>query len=406
MAAFEYEALDAAGKRRRGVISADSPRLARRELKRLRLLPLRVETARGRRSGRLAARRAESGRLPAKQLALLTRQFATMAQAAAPVEEILQTVAAQTDRLALRKTLLAVRGHVMEGQRLSDAMAREGRAFPPLYRAMVRAGETSGSLAPVLERLADHLEKSQKLRAKLITALVYPAMLAIVAAAVIIALMTFVIPKVVEQFDSLGGTLPGLTRAMIALSNAMRDHGVTALVLLAVAGVVFAHSLRRPAFRLAVDRMLLRLPLLGRLLRDLASARLARTLASLVASGVPVLEALVAAQGTVFNQHLKAALAQAAVMVGEGASLSQALRKTALFSPMIVYMTAVGESSGRIDHMLDKAADHLEAEFESFTATALSLLEPAIIVVMGGIVMLIVLAILLPILQLNTLALG
>lgn len=407
MAAFDYEALDMRGRRRCGVISADSPRLARRELKRQRLVPLKVETARARPAlSGLARRRAQPGRLPAKDLSLFTRQCATMASAAAPVEEILQTIAAQTDRLVLRKTLLSVRAHVVEGQRLSDAMAREGRAFPPLYRAMVAAGEASGSLGLVLERLADYLEKAQKMRAKLITALVYPVMLALVALAVIVGLMTFVIPKVVEQFDTLGGTLPWLTRAMIGLSDAMRDYGMAAALAMVLALAGFLRALRTPGFRQAVDGWLLRLPLVGRLLRDLNSARLARTLATLISSGVPVLEALGAARTTVSNSVLQRALGEVAAMVGEGVALSQALRKAALFPPMIVYMTAVGESTGRIDTMLEKAADHLEAEFETITATALSLLEPAIIILMGGIVMLIVLAILLPILQLNTLALG
>lgn len=406
MAAFEYEALDSVGKRMKGVISADSPRLAARQLKAQQLLPLRIAPAKNKRAlpnwAEVFARRG----LKPKDLTLFTRQMATLLAASSPVEEALQTIAMQSDDHHLRKVLMNVRASVMEGHKLSDALSLEKGAFPPLYRTMVGAGETSGDLAAVLERLADYLERAQKIRAKVVTTLVYPCVLALTAVAVVIGLMTFVVPKVVEQFDSLGGTLPMLTRMMIWISDAMRVYGIWALLLLMLAGIGFTRALKSPIFALRVDRIVLRLPLIGKLVRDVNAARLARTLASLVASGTPVLEALMAARATVSNRVLSDALGGVITMVREGASLSKALRRAAVFPPMVIYMTAVGERSGQLPAMLDKVADHLENNFETFTATALSLLEPAIIIVMGVVVATIVLSILLPILQLNSLALG
>ena len=271
---------------------------------------------------------------------------------------------------------------------------------------MVSAGETSGALEPILERLADGLERDQTVRGKVITAWVYPAVLAVVALGVIGALMTFVVPKVVDQFDSMNQTLPLLTRLVIGVSDLMRDWGWLAglAVMLVVAGGAVA--LRNPAVRLKADTALLRLPLVGRLTRDLHGAKMARTLSTMIAAGLPVLEGLTITARTVSNRALRAATATMADAVREGGGLSAAMRRADVFPPILVYMTASGESSGRLEPMLERAADYLEREFSTFTAVMLGLLEPAIIVVMGGVVALIVLSILLPILQINTLAMG
>ena len=294
----------------------------------------------------------------------------------------------------------------MEGRRLSDAMALQGQAFPPLYRAMVSAGETSGALEPILERLADGLERDQTVRGKVVTALVYPAVLAVVALGVIGALMAFVVPKVVDQFDSMNQTLPLLTRLVIGVSNLMRDWGWLAGLLLAATLAAGAVALRSPAIRLKADTALLRLPLVGRLIRDLHGAKMARTLSTMIAAGLPVLEGLTITARTVSNRALRAATETMADAVREGGGLSAAMRRADVFPPILVYMTASGESGGRLEPMLERAADYLEREFSTFTAVMLGLLEPAIIVVMGGVVALIVLSILLPILQINTLAMG
>ncbi|MFW2343712.1 MAG: type II secretion system F family protein, partial [Brevundimonas mediterranea] len=264
----------------------------------------------------------------------------------------------------------------------------------------------SGALQPILERLADGLERDQQVRGKVITAVVYPSVLAVVALGVIAILMTFVVPKVVDQFESMNQTLPLLTRLVIGVSDLMRNWGWLFLLLLAgliVAGVV---ARRRPEIRLRIDQAMLKLPVLGRLTRDLHGARMARTLSTMIAAGLPVLEGLTITARTVSNMALRQATESMGEAVREGGGLSAAMRRADVFPPLLVYMTASGESSGRLEPMLERAADYLEREFATFTAVMLSLLEPAIIVVMGGVVAMIVLSILLPILQINTLAMG
>ncbi len=403
MAAFEYLALDVGGRALNGVVTAPDEARARLSLERRRLIPLKLaETSAPQAKPALSFGR---GRLSAKTLALATRQLATLITVA-PLEEALHTIAVQAEKPSVRRVLIATHESLLEGHRLSDAMARQGPAFPPLYRAMVAAGESSGALPSILERLADLLEKDQAVRGKLITALVYPAMLAATALCVVIALMTFVVPKVVDQFDSMGQTLPLLTRIIIGLSDGMRSYGWIAVIALVLGGMAFAQGLKTPAFRLRVDQAVLRLPIIGRLLRDLHAALLARTLSTMLASGLPVLEGLLITARTVRNTVLREATLGMAASIREGGSVSQAMRRAAVFPPILIYMTASGESSGKLEPMLARAAEYLEREFNTFTAVALSLLEPAIIIAMGGIVALIVLSILLPILQINSLALG
>jgi len=405
MAAFDYVAVDAGGRTITGAVSAADEAAARALLERRKLMPLEITSGRSVTQKGDRARQGKGGKLNAKTLALTTRQLATLVSVA-PIEEALRTIALQADRPAVRRVLEGVHGGVMEGRRLSDAMALQGQAFPPLYRAMVSAGETSGALEPILERLADGLERDQTVRGKVITALVYPAVLAVVALGVIGALMTFVVPRVVDQFDSMNQTLPLLTRLVIGVSDLMRDWGWLAGLLLLLTILAGAVALRRPAVRLQADTMLLRLPLIGRLTRDLHGAKMARTLSTMIAAGLPVLEGLTITARTVSNRRLRLATETMADAVREGGGLSAAMRRADVFPPILVYMTASGESSGRLEPMLERAADYLEREFSTFTAVMLSLLEPAIIVVMGGVVAIIVLSILLPILQINTLAMG
>lgn len=406
MAAFDYVAVDAGGRTVSGTLTADDDGAARALLARRKLMPLEVAASRGAAPVRAAASAGRGGgRLNARTLALVTRQLATLVTVS-PVEEALRAIALQADRPAVRAVLEGVHGGVMEGRRLSDAMALQGSAFPPLYRAMVSAGETSGALAPILERLADGLERDQVVRGKVITALVYPAVLAVVAIGVVIALMTFVVPRVVDQFDSMNQTLPLLTRLVIGLSNGMQDWGWLAALLLAAAAVAGAFALRNPAVRLQVDTAILRLPLIGRLTRDLHGARMARTLSTMITAGLPVLEGLTITARTVSNRRLRLATEMMADAVREGGGLSAAMRRADVFPPILVTMTASGEAGGRLEPMLERAAEYLEREFSTFTAVMLSLIEPAIIVVMGGVVAVIILSILLPILQINTLAMG
>ncbi len=405
MAAFDYVAVDAGGRTVTGAVTAADEGAVRAVLARRRLMPLEVTTARGAVSRTEQAAPRKATKLNAKTLALTTRQLSTLVSVA-PIEEALRTIALQADRPAVRRVLDGVHAGVMEGRRLSDAMALQGPAFPPLYRAMVSAGETSGALEPILERLADGLERDQVVRGKVVTALVYPIVLAVVALGVITAMMTFVVPKVVDQFDSMNQTLPLLTRLVIGVSDLMRDWGWLLALVLIAGGLIGAVLLRNPAIRLRADTALLRLPLIGRLTRDLHGAKMARTLSTMIAAGLPVLEGLTITARTVSNRRLRLATETMADAVREGGGLSAAMRRADVFPPILVYMTASGESSGRLEPMLERAADYLEREFSTFTAVMLSLLEPAIIVVMGGVVALIVLSILLPILQINTLAMG
>jgi general secretion pathway protein F len=404
VAAFDYIALDAGGLPRKGLIRAVDAEAARASLKRRRLAPVRIEPAvqdAGAPKRPLIGPRGLDG----KVLSVLTRQLATLI-AVTPLEEALRTMSQQADSPRIARALTVVHDGVLEGFRLSEAMGRPGAGFPPLYRAMVAAGENSGALPDILERLADLYEQQQQVAAKVTAALVYPIVLAVTAILVVIALMTFVVPKVVDQFDSMGQALPLLTRVVMGISAFLSNHGLVLLAVIAVLVLLFMQGLRRPAFRRGVDGALLRAPVIGRLIRDVQAARLARTLATMIAAGVPVLQGLEMTARTVRNTVMREAMTTMADSIREGGGLSAAMRRVGVFPPILVYMTASGESSARLDMMLGRAADYLEREFNTFTTAALSLLEPAIIVVMGGVVATIVLSILLPILQLNSLALG
>lgn len=406
MPSFDYLALDTAGRERRGSILAETEQNARAQLDQRRFYVVRIEPGSSTPGPSLLSRRIAWRRgLSAKQLTLFTRQLATLAQVA-PLEEALRTIARQAEQEPVTRILGRVHAGVVEGRRLSEAMTREAASFPALYRAMVAAGESSGTLPAILDRLADLLERQAMMRGKVITALAYPVVLAVVATGVVFALMMFVVPKVVEQFDSVGQQLPLLTRIVIWISEFLAGWWWALLIGLAALGLLAWRGLRDPAIRLAVDARLLRIPLLGRLIRDLHAARMARTLATMVSSRLPLLEGLSLTSRTIHNRALRAASAEIVEAIRGGGSLSAALRRAGVFPPLLVYMAASGEASGKLDIMLERAADYLEREFDAFTATALSLLEPAIIVLMGGVVALIVLSILLPILQLDTLAAG
>jgi general secretion pathway protein F len=411
MAEFDYLALDTAGRERRGSVRADSAEEAKAKLGQRRLFVVKVEEGSGGSGGSASSPPLMSRqlfvrkKLTGKQLTIFTRQLATLVTVS-PLEESLRTIARQTEKERVREILLNVHGGVLEGRRLSDAMGREAASFPALYRGMVSAGESSGSLPLILERLAHLLERQAQVRAKVLSALAYPIILAIVAMFVVFALMVFVVPRVVEQFEDIGQQLPFLTRMVIGLSEFLAAWWWALALGLAIFVLVAARALRDEGLRLKADRVLLRLPLLGRLIRDLHAARMARTLSTMVASRLPLLEGLKLTTQTVHNRALRNASAEIAETVRTGGSLSGALRRAGVFPPLLVYLAASGEASGKLDTMLERAAEYLEREFDSFTATALALLEPAIIVVMGAVVAVIVLSILLPILQLDTLAGG
>jgi general secretion pathway protein F len=405
MSDFDYLAIDVAGRERRGRIAAGTEADARealggRKLYVVALKPGGLETPR---AAPLLSGLTFNRRLNSRQLTLFTRQLATLTQVS-PMEEALRTIALQTEAERARRIIEAVHSGVLEGRRLADAMGREAKSFPALYRAMVAAGEGSGSLPVILDRLADLQERQAQVRGKLIASLTYPVVLAIVAMVVVMALMIWVVPKVVEQFDTVGQQLPLLTRIVIGVSDFLVHWWWALLIAIAIVVAVVAQWLRDPARRLRFDARLLRLPLIGRLIRDLHAARMARTLATMVASRLPLLDGLSLTTQTVRNRALRKASVDIAEAVRTGGSLSSALKRAGVFPPLLVYLTASGEASGKLDAMLERAADYLEREFDGFTASAMAFLEPAIIVVMGAIVAAIVLSILLPILQLESLA--
>ena len=399
---YRYVAIDPQGRERKGRLTAANDEAARADLVRRKFHIVAVEAAGAKPAGRslLAFRKTK---LSAKELALFTRQLATLAEVA-PLEEALRTLTRQSEAERARAIIGDVHAGLLEGRRLADAMGRQPGSFPPLYRAMVAAGETTGSLTTILARLADLLERQAEVRGKLIAALAYPIVLAIVAIGVVAALMIFVVPRVVEQFTDTGQQLPFLTRAVIAISSFAANWWWLIALLIVAAAFGWAAALRRPAFKAAVDARLLRLPLLGRLLRDLYAARFARTLSTMVSSRLPLVEGLKLTVPTIRNAALAGATANIVDQVRAGGGLSAALRDAGVFPPLLVYMTASGESAGRLEVMLERAADYLEREFDRFTAASMALLEPVIIVVMGSCVALIILAILLPILQLQNLA--
>jgi len=408
MAEFDYLVLDTGGRERRGQLAADTLEVARAKLAQRKFYIVRLEpAAQGapRTPSLLGGGSLARRRLSGKALTMFTRQLATLALVT-PLEEALRTIGQQSERATVRDVVGRVHAGVLEGRRLSDAMGREPRSFPPLYRAMVSAGESAGTLPEILERLAALLERQAAMRGKITSAIAYPVVLAFVALFVVAALMIWVVPKVVEQFDTVGQELPLLTRIVMGMSGFLAGYWWAILLAGAALGLIAWRALQDEAVRLRFDTAWLKLPLIGRLTRDLHAARIARTLSTMVASRLPLLEGLALTGNTIHNRRLRLASDDIVEAVRGGGSLSGALKRANIFPPLLVYLAASGESSGQLDAMLERAADYLDREFDQFTSTALALLEPAIIVVMGGIVATIVLSILLPILQLQQLAGG
>lgn len=404
MQTFKYLALDARGKAVRDLIQADSERQARQLLRDRGLFPRQLQSVASTASvagtgGNERQRRGQ--RLSHADKVELTRQLATLVAAALPLAESLQMLAEQSDQPRLRTLLLRLQASVQEGHSLADSLRRSGGQFNAMYCALVAAGERSGRLGLVLERLADYQEQVQRQRHKAMTALIYPAALLLVSLGVVVGLMSFVVPKLTEQFIDSGQALPLLTRMLIALSDAVLHFGPVVLACMVVTAIIAAVLLRRPECALRRDRMLLRLPRLGGLLVLLDSARLARSLTILVSSGVPLLDALRVSTDTLGNSVLQGALRDSCQELRAGASLHRALGQSGYFPPLLVNMVASGEASGRLDEMLERVAAHQERSFGQRVDTTLALFEPLMILSMGSLVLFIVLAILLPIMQLN-----
>jgi len=397
MSAFRWEAVDGEGRLKQGVLEAETPRAVRDQLRAGGLTPTAI-TAASARSDVFT-----SVRLPAPLLAMTTRQLATLALSGMPLDQALAAVAEQADDGRVAKLATNLRTQIAAGESLPAALARYPRAFSPLYRGLVGAGAETGRLAEVLARLADYLEAREALRQKIVLALIYPAIVTVIAFAVIAVLLVYVVPQVVSVYQQSRQTLPWLTQALIATSTFFRATGWLWFGLALSAFVAVAIALRNPALRMRWHTVLLRLPVAGRLARSLDTARFASTLAILVGSGAPLLRSLDAATEVVRMLPLRAGAANASGLVREGVTLSRALREQQMFPPVLIHLVANGEQSGRLAPMLERAAAELERDAERRLAWLAALLQPALIVVMGAIVLVLVLAVMLPIVSMNQL---
>lgn len=401
MPTFEYVALDQTGRTRKGVEEGDSSRQVRSRLREKGLMPMAVTEVAEKPS--LLRMPMFQRRIKPLELSLATRQMATLARAGMPIEEVLGTVARQSESPRVKATLAAVRTRVMEGLPLAHAMGEFPSVFPMIYRTTIAAGEQAGRMELVLERLADNVEAQNAMRQKITLAMFYPAILTLVAMLVVVALLTYVVPEVVQVFAGMNQQLPWLTRALIATSDTVREWGWLMLLGLIALITGVRQILKRPAARLRWDGMLLKLPLIGRLVRGLNTARFARTLNILAGSGVPLLDALNMSASVISNTPMREAVAEAARRVREGSGVGHALERSGYFPPMTLSLIKSGESSGTLDKMLERAAETQERELEARIAMVMGVFEPLLILAMGGVVLIIVLAILLPIFELNQL---
>lgn len=404
MPVFAYRGLTSTGRTVQGVVDADSAKSARVRLRRDGIFPTEVAEERAAAPGGATGFSLRRGpRMSPADLALVSRQLSTLLGAGVPVVEALAAVGEQSDRPVVTQVLSHVRDQVTQGTPLADALAGYPAIFPELYVGMVRAGEAAGALDLVLERLATYTEAQTRLNAKLRNALAYPILMTVVSTGIVGFLLGFVVPRVTRIFADQKQTLPFLTRLLLGISDAIASAWW--LIALVIAGGVawLLAARKRPAWRLWADRKLLTMPLLGPILTRIAVARFARTLATLLGNGIPLLSALEVASGVAGNRALSQAIDEARSAIREGQSIAAPLRQSGLIPPLVTHMIAVGERSGELEAMLGKVADGYEQEVESTLGTLTAILEPVTIVVMGGIVLFIVLAILLPIFEINAL---
>jgi general secretion pathway protein F len=406
MAAYQYVAVDTVGKEHKGVLEGDTPRHVRQQLRERKLLPVEVSEVAGRsRAKGGSARPAITLRrgISTLDLSLLTRQLATLVRSGLPLDEALLAVGEQSEKARIKSIISGVRAKVLEGHPLAAGLEDFPHVFPAVYRATVAAGEQAGQLDTVLERLADYTESRHGLRQKVSHALVYPIVLTCLSLGIIVLMLMYVVPKVVGVFETTGQELPVLTRALITFSDFLQSWWPLLAAIIVAAVLAVKRVLRAESARRRLHRWILRLPLLGRVTRGLDTARFTRTLSILSASGVPVLEALRISASVVSNLPMRDAVEAAAVRVREGGAIGRSLSESKLFPPMSIHLISSGESSGDLDRMLERAASHQENEMDSLLSTMLSVLEPALIIGMGVMVLIIVMAILLPIFQINEL---
>jgi general secretion pathway protein F len=404
MGAFEYTAVDPAGKQHRGVLEGDTARQVRQQLRDKDLLPLNVIESAQKESTRQSSFSFGKG-LSAGDLAVLTRQLATLVQASMPLEEALAAIGEQNDNPRMQTIVLGVRARVREGYTFADGLKDFPRAFPDIYRATVDAGEQSGHLDAVLERLADYTESRQELVQKIRNAMIYPAVLVTFCFAIVTLMMTYVVPKVVTVFTNTGEDLPGPTAMLISISSFLQSYGwlVGLIIMLAVYG--FLQLIKNPGPRKQFDAFILRVPVIGKITRGLNTARFTRTFSIMTGSGVPVLEGLRISGQVITSAPMREAVEDAIIRIREGAPIGVSLGQAKQFPPLCIHLITSGESSGQLEAMLGKAAGQQEREMDGLIAALLNIVEPGMIILMGILVMSIVLALLLPIFEMNKLVL-
>lgn len=396
MGAYHYQALTKSGSTTKGVIEADSEKHARQILREQRLIPTQV---------RMVTKQAQNhkDKMSSQDLALVTRQLATLLAAGIPVEESLQGVSEQTEKDKVRGLVIGVRSLVLEGYALAQAMGEYPNTFPELYRATVAAGEQTGRLDLVLDKLADYTEKQQATKHKIQQALIYPLLMVTVSTGIISFLLAFVVPKIIDVFKSSGQSLPLMTNLLITFSNLVKDYGLFVLVIVIIAILIFKRCLRNTTVKRRWHQFLLRLPVFAYLIKAVNASRYIHTFAILFSAGVNVLETMKVAASLVTNLTMRDAFNNATTLVREGTSIHQALKKTGFLNPMSIHLIASGEKSGQIPAMMERAAANLDNEVNRLLDTALTLLEPLIILLMGFVVLFIVLSTLLPIFSMEQL---
>lgn len=403
MAAFEYQAIANNGRKKKGVLEADTERQVRQMLREQGLMPVAIAAAAEKEKKQSSQSRwgFTFRKVKSQDLALITRQLSTLVGSALPIEQALLAVADQTEKARMKKLVMSVRSKVVEGYGLAEAMSEFPGVFDTLYTAMVAAGEKSGHLDQVLEELADYTEQRQHMKSQLTQALIYPLMLTLVAIGIVVFLLVSIVPQIVENFSTMGQELPPTTLAMIAISEFLQNWGLWLLAAIAAALFLFGQWVRKESNRLRYHYQLLKLPMLGKVIRGVSTARFARTLSILTSSAVPLLDGLNITSSVIGNLAIRKAVDEAASRVREGASLRSALQETGLFPPMMLHMIAAGEKSGELEQMLKRCANNQDKEFENLVTISLKVFEPVLIVTMAGIVFFIVLSIIQPILQLN-----
>lgn len=408
MPVFDYKAIDNKGKERTGVIEAESAKAVRVKLRDQNLIPIDVAISSGKQTSSDSILNFDlswnKNKLKVAELALVTRQLSTLLASGLPIDESLQAVAEQTENDKVARIVKGVRSRVMEGHSLSASMAEYKQAFPDLYRASINAGEHSGYLHMVLESLADYTEKEHYVKSKIRQASIYPTMVISVSVIIVIVLLTYIVPQMVDTFREMGHELPRLTLVVIAISDFLRDYGLYFLVGIILTVIFFRRTLRtNEDFKYKFHAFLLKLPMIGKIIRTSDTARFARTFGVLSMAGVSVLEAMTTSKHVVKNLLIKEALEEAMQKVKEGVNISRSLKETKYFPAMSIHLIASGETSGKLEYMLDKAASYQEKEIEGLISTFLSLFEPLMIILIGFVVLLIVVAIFVPIMQVNQL---